>query len=57
MARLQEWSGDVRQRLLTKLANRTFKKDPRFWDRMATVLLRRMVGETPVDPELDHPDS
>lgn len=56
MALLKEWLGDSRQRLMTRLANRTFKKNPNLLDRAATGLLKKMIGEMPPDPELDHPE-
>ena len=41
--------------LMTKLANRTFSKDPNLLDRMAMKLLEKAVGPaTEDDPDLDH---
>ncbi len=56
MSLLKEWLGDNQQRLMTHLANRTFKKNPNLIDRAATGLLKKMIGEVPDDPELDHPE-
>jgi len=56
MHRMKERWGDGRARLMTRLANRTFKNDPNVLDRMARRLLSGMVGKVPHDPELDHPD-
>lgn len=42
-------------RLMTKLANRTFSKNPSFLDRMAMKLLEKAVGPASEDdPDLDH---
>lgn len=42
-------------RLMTKLANRTFSKNPGFLDRMAMKLLEKAVGPASEDdPDLDH---
>ncbi|MFT5098651.1 MAG: hypothetical protein ACI9VI_002590 [Candidatus Azotimanducaceae bacterium] len=57
MEKLQEWLGDVKQRLMTNMINRTCKNNPSFVDRLAMVLLLRIVGDVPHDPELDHPES
>jgi hypothetical protein len=57
MAKLKEWWGDAAQRLMTNIANRTFKKHPGFLDRLAMRFLRSTIGEVPHDPELDHPDN
>ncbi|MFK8041118.1 hypothetical protein [Congregibacter sp.] len=56
MSGFKKWFGERQQQVLTKLVNRTFKKNPGFLDRLAGSLLRKMVGETPHDPELDHPE-
>ncbi|MFT5014839.1 MAG: hypothetical protein ACI9HA_003509 [Dinoroseobacter sp.] len=56
MATFQVWLGEARQRLMTNVVNRTFKKDPGIVDRLATMLLGKMIGEVPHDPELDHPE-
>jgi len=56
MHRMKERWGDGRARLMTRLANRTFKNHPNVLDRMARRLLSGMVGKVPHDPELDHPD-
>ena len=56
MLTLQEWWGDAQQRLMTRIANRTFKKQPGFIDRLAMRFLKFTVGETPADPELEHPE-
>ena len=40
---------------MTRMANRTFSKDPNFLDRMAMRTLQKRVRSTAVDdPELDH---
>ena len=40
---------------MTRMANRTFSKDPNFLDRMAMRTLQKRVRSTPVDdPELNH---
>ncbi|MFK7733898.1 MAG: hypothetical protein AB8B48_19915 [Pseudomonadales bacterium] len=57
MATLKEWFGDAEQRLMTSLINRTCKKSPNLLDRIAMRLLKKMIGEVPHDPELDHPES
>ncbi|MEM8499175.1 MAG: hypothetical protein AAF542_14215 [Pseudomonadota bacterium] len=57
METLKEWLGDAEQRLMTGLINRTCKKNPKLLDRLAMYLLRKIAGEVPPDPELDHPDS
>ena len=42
-------------RMMTKVANRTFSKDPGFLDRMAMKMLEKAVGPAPEDdPDLDH---
>ncbi len=52
----REWWGDAQQRLMTNIANRTFRKNPGFLDRLAMRFLRFMTGDVPHDPELDHPE-
>ncbi len=40
---------------MTRLANRTFSKDPKFLDRLAIKNLTKRAGSAPNDdPELDH---
>ena len=56
MQRLKEWLGESKQRVMTHLVNRTCKRHPNLLDRFATRLLSRVVGETPPDPELEHPE-
>lgn len=56
MMKIQEWWGDAQQRLMTNIANRTFKKHPGLLDRLAIRFLKRTIGEVPHDPELDHPE-
>lgn len=56
MKTLKEWLAEAEQRLMTGLVNRTCKKNPNIIDRLALRMLKRMVGEVPHDPELDHPD-
>ncbi len=56
MQTLREWFGEAEQRIMTKLINRTCKSKPNLIDRLAMRLLKRIVGEVPHDPELDHPD-
>lgn len=56
MSALKEWSAEFQQKLLTRLANRTFKKSPGVVDRLAVAILTKLIGETPHDPELDHPE-
>jgi hypothetical protein len=56
MLNFQEWWGDAQQRLMTNIANRTFKKKPGFIDRLAMRFLKRMTGDLSHDPELDHPE-
>ncbi|WOJ97911.1 hypothetical protein R0137_04870 [Congregibacter brevis] len=56
MTGFRKWFREMQQQALTKLVNRTFRKDPGFLDRLAGSLLRKMIGETSHDPELDHPD-
>ena len=56
MLKFREWRGDAQQRLMTNIANRTFKKKPGFIDRLAMRFLKRMTGDLPHDPELDHPE-
>ncbi len=55
--RLKEWLGGAKQRLMTNIANRTFKKNPGLLDRLAIRFLRSSIGEVPHDPELDHPEN
>lgn len=55
--RFKEWLGDAKQRLMTNIANRTFKKNPGLLDRLAIRFLRSSIGEVPHDPELDHPEN
>ena len=44
-----------RSRMMTKLANRTFNKEPNLLDRVAIRMLTKAVGPPPGDdPELDH---
>tara|TARA_E500000331_G_scaffold75495_1_gene70719 strand:+ start:588 stop:788 length:201 start_codon:yes stop_codon:yes gene_type:complete len=44
-----------RSKMMTRMANRTFSKDPKFLDRMAMRTLQKRVRSAPVDdPELDH---
>ena len=44
-----------RSKMMTRMANRTFSKDPKFLDRMAMRTLQQKVRSAPVDdPELDH---
>jgi len=44
-----------RSKMMTRMANRTFSKDPKFLDRMAIRNLQKGVRSAPVDdPELDH---
>ena len=44
-----------RSKMMTRMANRTFSKDPNFLDRMAMRTLQKRVRSTAVDdPELDH---
>ena len=44
-----------RSRMMTKLANRTFNKEPNLLDRVAIRMLTKAVGPTPGDdPELGH---
>jgi|TARA_B110000879_G_C11168150_1_gene512304 hypothetical protein len=57
MMRLKEWLGGAKQRLMTNIANRTFKKNPGLLDRLAIRFLRGSIGEVPHDPELDHPEN
>jgi|TARA_B110000908_G_C9985158_1_gene327263 hypothetical protein len=57
MMRLKEWLGGAKQRLMTNIANRTFKKNPGLLDRLAIRFLRSSIGEVPHDPELDHPEN
>ncbi|MEM9466121.1 MAG: hypothetical protein AAGA90_12150 [Actinomycetota bacterium] len=48
-------SAERKARLMTKVANRTFSKDPNILDRLAITMLEKAVGEEPEDdPELDH---
>lgn len=56
MATFQEWLGEAQQRLMTNIVNRTFKKNPGIVDRLAIMLLGKMIGEVPHDSELDHPE-
>lgn len=53
---MKEWLGDTQQRLMTRLANRTFKQNPSVLDRLAVRLLTKMLGTPAHDPELDHPE-
>lgn len=46
---------ELKQQLMTRLANRTFKKNPGLLDRLALWLLARAAGPIEHDPELDHP--
>jgi hypothetical protein len=55
--KLLESLGDLKQRLMTNMINRTCKNHPGFVDRLAMGLLSSIVGEVPHDPELDHPES
>jgi len=55
--KIQEWWGDAQQRLITNIANRTFKKNPGLLDRLAIRFLKSTIGEVPHDPELDHPEN
>ena len=44
-----------RSKMMTRLANRTFSKDPKFLDRLAIKNLTKRAGSAPNDdPELDH---
>ncbi len=44
-----------RSKMMTRLANRTFSKDPKFLDRLAMKNLIKRAGSAPNnDPELDH---
>ena len=44
-----------RSKMMTRLANRTFSKDPKFLDRLAMKNLTKRAGSAPNDdPELDH---
>ena len=44
-----------RSKMMTRLANRTFSKDPKFLDRLAMKNLSKRAGSKPnEDPELDH---
>lgn len=44
-----------RSKMMTRMANRTFSKDPKFLDRMAMRTLQKKAGSLPVDDsELDH---
>ena len=44
-----------RSRMMTKLANRTFNKEPNLLDRVAIKMLAKAVEPPPGDdPELDH---
>lgn len=44
-----------RSKMMTRLANRTFSKDPKFLDRLAMKNLAKRAGSAPnEDPELDH---
>ena len=51
----QTRKAERKARLMTKLANRTFSKDPGLLDRMAMKTLEKAVGPAPDDdPDLDH---
>lgn len=56
MNKVQEWWDEAQQRLMTHIANRTFKKHPGLLDRLAFRFLKSSMGELPHDPELDHPE-
>ena len=46
---------EKRSQTMTKLANRTFSKEPNFLDRMAMKMLTKAIGSSAGDdPELDH---
>ncbi|MCS5571554.1 MAG: hypothetical protein NZ789_01345 [Pseudomonadales bacterium] len=45
----------LKQRLMTNIANRTFRKNPRFLDRLAIKLLARTKGPIQDDHEREHP--
>lgn len=57
MSAMKVWLNETQQQVMTRLINRTCKRNPNLLDRLATRLLTRVVGTAPHDPELDHPES
>jgi len=52
---MKNWWAEVQQKLLTHIANRSFKRNPGLLDRLAFRILEKAYG--PVgdqDPDLDH---
>ncbi len=54
---MKVWWTETQQRLMTRVANRTFKNNPGLLDRLAMRFLKYSLGDMPHDPELDHPDA
>ena len=48
-----QWS-EFKDLLMTRLANRTFKRNPGLIDRLAISVISKMTGPVAPDPELEH---
>jgi hypothetical protein len=48
------WYREAIQKLMTRIANRTFKQKPNLLDRMAIRLIEQTYGPVTEDPELEH---
>ncbi|MEM7019375.1 MAG: hypothetical protein AAF512_18800 [Pseudomonadota bacterium] len=57
MNSLKDKMAEAKQRMMIHMANRTFKKNPNFLDRIAIRIVKKAAGpEVPHDPDLDHPE-
>ncbi|MCR9277015.1 MAG: hypothetical protein NXH85_03500 [Pseudomonadaceae bacterium] len=55
MAALKLWLAERQQVVLTRIANRSFKQNPGWLDRLALRLIERAAGPVgEADPELEH---
>lgn len=54
MNTLAQWRKELQQKLLTRVANRSFKQNPNLLDRLAMRLIEKSYGPVTDDPELEH---
>jgi hypothetical protein len=55
MHSLKKWWGEYQQKLLTHIANRSFKNDPDLLDRLAFKILEKAYGPAgEEDEDLEH---
>jgi|AntAceMinimDraft_1070359.scaffolds.fasta_scaffold99453_2 outer membrane protein TolC len=55
MHSLKKWWGEYQQKLLTKIANRSFKNNPDLLDRLAFKILEKAYGPAgEEDEDLEH---